>query len=94
VSESACYRCPRCEQYVDVDEVDCETYRELSCPHCGQKVTMETRISVDYEFLVRHDYIDYNVSAESDDTGEHHILQDEEEWKEVHTLLNSGGGSE
>jgi len=48
VSESACYRCPKCGQYVDVDEVDCETYEELSCPHCGLKVTMETRISVDY----------------------------------------------
>lgn len=94
MSESASYRCPRCGQYNDVEKVSEEVSRELECPNCGQKVTMQSMISVSYMFLCHHDSVDYNVSAEADDTGELHIMEEEDEWKEVHSLLNPRGRSE
>ena len=101
MTSDMCYKCPRCGSIFELEMEDLNQgdgeETELECYDCGQKITCTAFVSIDYQFTVKDPYNEdtYNVGVAlhhifgTDFRRENYreVLEDEDEWEDIHRQL-------
>ena len=94
-----CYKCPRCGEIIELEGEEIDhgdgDVTNLQCWNCGQAVKCMASVAISYYFYVEADSKEFNIGVEnvyvggsrSDSSSYNPLLEDADEWDEIHRIL-------